>query len=118
MVEFGGYELPVQYSSVRQEHTAVREAAGLFDISHMGKIELRGPEAIATAERLFSRAVAPYREDNFPEAAKRLSQRLAGRTIWNVNSTAQGGGVAEMLRSLVAYARGAGLTGIHLEARP
>jgi aminomethyltransferase len=59
MVEFGGFELPVQYSSIREEHTAVREAAGLFDISHMGRIELEGPEALATAERLFSRAVAP-----------------------------------------------------------
>jgi aminomethyltransferase len=59
MIEFGGFELPVQYSSIREEHTAVREAAGLFDISHMGRIELEGPEAIATAERLFSRAVAP-----------------------------------------------------------
>jgi aminomethyltransferase len=58
MVEFGGFELPVQYSSIRQEHSAVREAAGLFDISHMGRIELKGPEAIATAEHLFSRAVA------------------------------------------------------------
>ncbi len=58
MVEFGGYELPVRYSSILQEHTAVREAAGLFDISHMGKIELEGPAAIATAEHLFSRAVA------------------------------------------------------------
>jgi len=58
MVEFGGYELPVQYSSIKQEHTAVRETAGLFDVSHMGQIHLRGPAAIEAGERLFTRSVA------------------------------------------------------------
>jgi glycine cleavage system aminomethyltransferase T len=47
MVEFGGYELPVQYTSIRAEHGAVREAAGLFDVSHMGQIEFEGNDAIA-----------------------------------------------------------------------
>jgi aminomethyltransferase len=58
MVDFGGYALPVQYSSILQEHAAVREAAGLFDVSHMGQIELTGAAAIATADRLFSRNIA------------------------------------------------------------
>jgi len=55
MVEFGGYDLPVQYTSIREEHAAVRETAGLFDVSHMGQIHLRGPAAIEAAERLFTR---------------------------------------------------------------
>ena len=58
MVEFGGYELPVQYTSIRAEHRAVREAAGLFDVSHMGQIEFEGPDAIAAADGLFSRNLA------------------------------------------------------------
>ena len=58
MIEFGGYELPVQYTSIRAEHCAVREAAGLFDVSHMGKIEFEGSDAIAVADRLFSRSLA------------------------------------------------------------
>ncbi len=45
MVPFAGFELPVQYSSIVAEHTAVRTAAGLFDVSHMGEIEVRGPRA-------------------------------------------------------------------------
>ncbi|MCU0303669.1 MAG: glycine cleavage system aminomethyltransferase GcvT [Thermoanaerobaculales bacterium] len=45
MVEFAGYELPVQYSSLGEEHTAVRTRAGLFDVSHMGEIFVRGPGA-------------------------------------------------------------------------
>ncbi|SHI46775.1 aminomethyltransferase [Malonomonas rubra DSM 5091] len=45
MVEFGGWDMPVQYSGVIAEHMAVREAAGLFDVSHMGEIEVSGPQA-------------------------------------------------------------------------
>lgn len=46
MVEFGGWEMPVQYSGVIEEHLAVREAAGLFDVSHMGEIEVTGANAL------------------------------------------------------------------------
>src|SRR6476661_1590846 len=45
MVDFGGWDMPVQYSGIIDEHNAVRTAAGLFDVSHMGEIEIRGPEA-------------------------------------------------------------------------
>ncbi len=45
MVEFAGYELPVQYSSLTEEHTAVRTRAGLFDVSHMGELFITGPGA-------------------------------------------------------------------------
>lgn len=46
MVDFGGWEMPVQYSGLVDEHHTVRKAVGLFDVSHMGEIEIRGPEAI------------------------------------------------------------------------
>lgn len=46
MVDFVGWEMPVQYSGPMQEHFAVREAAGLFDVSHMGEIEVTGPDAL------------------------------------------------------------------------
>src|SRR5579863_9129031 len=45
MVDFGGWDMPVQYTGIIDEHNAVRNAAGLFDVSHMGEIEIRGPEA-------------------------------------------------------------------------
>src|SRR5687768_17604169 len=45
MVDFGGWDMPVQYSGILDEHHAVRTAAGVFDVSHMGEIEIRGPEA-------------------------------------------------------------------------
>ena len=45
MVDFGGWDMPVQYSGVIDEHRAVRNAVGIFDVSHMGEIEIRGPEA-------------------------------------------------------------------------
>ena len=58
LVEFGGFEMPVQYTSILKEHQAVREAAGLFDVSHMGQIFLTGPEAISSAEKLLTCKVA------------------------------------------------------------
>jgi aminomethyltransferase len=45
MIEFGGWDMPVQYTSIMKEHAAVRTAAGLFDISHMGEIRVKGPKA-------------------------------------------------------------------------
>jgi aminomethyltransferase len=47
LVPFAGYEMPVQYSSIIEEHRTVRSAVGLFDLSHMGEIEVRGDEAVA-----------------------------------------------------------------------
>ncbi|HET7711597.1 MAG TPA: glycine cleavage system aminomethyltransferase GcvT [Thermoanaerobaculia bacterium] len=47
MVDFGGWELPVQYSGILEEHEAVRTAVGVFDVSHMGEITVRGTEALA-----------------------------------------------------------------------
>ena len=49
MVSFGGWEMPVQYSSITEEHLAVRRAAGLFDVSHMGEIEIAGDRIAAAA---------------------------------------------------------------------
>src|SRR5712692_2851356 len=46
MVEFGGWDMPVQYTSIVEEHTTVRSAAGLFDISHMGRLSFGGPDAL------------------------------------------------------------------------
>ncbi len=46
LVEFGGWEMPVQYTGIMEEHLAVRQAAGLFDISHMGEVTLSGPAAL------------------------------------------------------------------------
>ena len=47
MVDFGGWDMPVQYSGILDEHHAVRRAVGLFDVSHMGEIEVRGAQALA-----------------------------------------------------------------------
>ncbi|MFZ5926160.1 MAG: glycine cleavage system aminomethyltransferase GcvT [Acidobacteriota bacterium] len=46
MVDFGGWEMPLQYTGILEEHRAVRSAVGLFDVSHMGEIEIRGPQAL------------------------------------------------------------------------
>ncbi|MGI8744646.1 MAG: glycine cleavage system aminomethyltransferase GcvT [Bryobacteraceae bacterium] len=58
MVDFGGWEMPVQYSGIIDEHRAVREAVGLFDVSHMGEIEIRGPEALTLVEYVATNAAS------------------------------------------------------------
>jgi aminomethyltransferase len=58
LVDFAGWEMPVQYEGVLQEHMAVREACGIFDVSHMGEIETSGPQACALLQRLISNDVA------------------------------------------------------------
>ena len=54
LVGFAGYRMPLQYSGIRAEHIAVREHAGVFDVSHMGQIEVKGPDAAALLQRLLS----------------------------------------------------------------
>jgi len=52
MVSFAGWDMPVEYSGIVKEHLAVRNAAGLFDVSHMGEIEIRGREALALVQQV------------------------------------------------------------------
>src|SRR5438270_1330053 len=54
LVPFAGWEMPVQYEGIRQEHVAVRTAAGLFDVSHMGQIETGGPDAESFLQHILS----------------------------------------------------------------
>jgi aminomethyltransferase len=58
LVDFAGWEMPVQYAGVREEHMAVREACGIFDVSHMGEIETSGPQACDLLQRLISNDIA------------------------------------------------------------
>jgi aminomethyltransferase len=58
MVEFAGWDMPVEYTGITQEHLAVRQRAGLFDVSHMGEIEVAGPDALPTVQWLTSNDVS------------------------------------------------------------
>src|SRR5438067_3948446 len=58
MVPFGGWDMPVEYSGIVAEHMAVRERAGLFDVSHMGEIEIAGEQALAAVQRISSNDAA------------------------------------------------------------
>ena len=61
MVPFAGWEMPVQYASILAEAKAVRTAAGLFDVSHMGRLSVRGPDAAALLDRVLSTSVPKLR---------------------------------------------------------
>ena len=61
-VDFGGWELPVQFSGIKAEHQAVRTAAGLFDVSHMGEIVVRGKEALPYLQKMMTNDVAKLKD--------------------------------------------------------
>jgi len=61
LVPFAGFEMPVVYTSILEEHRHVRARAGLFDVSHMGEIRLSGPQAAALAQRVFTNRVSDLR---------------------------------------------------------
>jgi aminomethyltransferase len=63
LVPFAGWEMPVQYEGIRQEHLAVRRGAGLFDVSHMGQVETGGPDAEAFLQRVLSNDVTKIASD-------------------------------------------------------
>src|SRR5262245_32254130 len=62
LVPFAGWEMPVQYAGIREEHLAVRERVGIFDVSHMGEVETSGPDAEAFLQRILSNDVAKIAE--------------------------------------------------------
>jgi aminomethyltransferase len=58
MIDFGGWDMPVQYSGILEEHHAVRNGVGMFDVSHMGEIEVRGPDALKLVESVTTNAAS------------------------------------------------------------
>ncbi len=87
LVDFAGWEMPVQYRSILEEHKAVRRAAGLFDVSHMGEVDVKGPEAGKFLNHLVTNDVARL----FP-----------GRVLYSPMCYANGGVVDDLL----VYMRG------------
>ena len=63
LVPFAGWEMPVQYAGIREEHVAVRTKVGVFDVSHMGEIETHGPDAEAFLQKILSNDVSKIAED-------------------------------------------------------
>src|ERR1700712_1922901 len=63
LVPFAGWEMPVQYAGIKDEHLAVRSRAGIFDVSHMGEIETTGPDAEAFLQRILSNDVTKIAAD-------------------------------------------------------
>lgn len=62
MVDFAGWDMPVQYTTIVEEHTAVRAAAGLFDISHMGRLSFGGPDSLALIQRVYTNNAATMKD--------------------------------------------------------
>jgi aminomethyltransferase len=62
MVDFAGWDMPVQYTTIIDEHSAVRNAAGLFDISHMGRLSFGGPDALALIQKVYTNNAATMKD--------------------------------------------------------
>jgi aminomethyltransferase len=62
MVDFAGWDMPVQYTSITEEHSAVRTAAGLFDVSHMGRLSFGGPDALAFLQQVTTNNLATMKD--------------------------------------------------------
>lgn len=62
MVDFGGWDMPVQYSTIIDEHNAVRTAAGIFDVSHMARLSFSGPDALAFLQSIYTNNVATMKD--------------------------------------------------------
>jgi len=84
MTEFAGWEMPLQFSGIVEEHLAVRRAAGLFDISHMGQIEVSGPTAFRDLQRI---------------ATKDLSKARPGAAVYSLLCNEEGG----ILDDIIVY---------------
>jgi aminomethyltransferase len=89
LVDFAGWEMPVQYRSILEEHRAVRRAAGLFDVSHMGEFDVAGPGAAAFLDALVTNNV---------------SRMAPGRVLYSPMCQADGG----VIDDLLVYMRGPG----------
>jgi aminomethyltransferase len=88
MVPFGGWEMPVQYEGILAEHKAVRQGAGVFDVSHMGEVVFRGPRARAAVQRLVTNDV---------------DKLVDGKAMYTVMCYADGG----IVDDCIVYRRGA-----------
>jgi len=88
MVDFAGWDMPVQYKSILEEHKAVRQRAGLFDVSHMGEADVKGPEALKFLQHLVTND---------------CSKLFPGRVLYTTMCYPHGGVVDDLL----VYMRGA-----------
>src|SRR5215831_12237929 len=69
MVEFGGWDMPVEYSGIVDEHMAVRTRAGVFDVSHMGQIEIAGADALRAVQHITSNDVGKLSDNQIQYSA-------------------------------------------------
>src|SRR6478609_6918087 len=81
-IDFGGWALPVQFSSIKAEHEAVRTKAGLFDVSHMGEFEVTGEESLDFLQKLLTND---------------LSKLVDGQAIYTAMCYENGGTVDDLL---------------------
>ena len=97
MMPFGGFDMPVQYAGILAEHRAVREAAGLFDVSHMGEVEVAGPDALAFVQLLVTNDVSALTPPTGRFAGDGGTGGETGRALYAALCNSAGGTVDDLL---------------------
>ena len=92
LIEFGGWEMPVQYSSITDEHLCVRKAAGIFDISHMGEVTVSGAPIVRKPPRDLS-----VSDTRCQKLFAFLSAGRSSRVGWSASATVASAAAGSML---------------------
>ena len=112
VVPFAGWDMPVQYAGIIPEHKAVRTSAGVFDVSHMARISLGGPDALGLLEHVFTNAVGAMKDDQVRygflcnEAGGTLDDVLVYRWPYGYSVVANGSNRDKVLGWLRRHAEG------------
>ena len=80
MSEFAGYNMPIEFTGINEEHLNVREKAGVFDVSHMGEIWIKGPKALDFLQRITSNNVAALTDGKLNILAFRMTRAVSWTT--------------------------------------
>lgn len=117
MAAFGGWDMPLDYGSVVAEHTAVRERAGAFDLSHLGTVRVEGPAAQAVVQRAFSNDAAALDGDRahytlcLNDAAGIIDDLIVYRVAWGFFVVPNAANAPKVIARLDACAADAEVTG-------
>ena len=85
MAPFAGYNMPIEYTGIKDEHNTVREKLGVFDVSHMGEFWVKGPKAFELVQKLTSNDVLS-RMARFNIAVSRMKREVSWMTFWYIVS--------------------------------
>ena len=86
MAPFAGYNMPIEYTGIKDEHNTVREKVGVFDVSHMGEFWVKGPKAFELVQKLTSNDVAALTDGKVQYSCFQMKREVSWMTFWYIVS--------------------------------